>query len=359
MSRRLTFCSDCGAFIPSTVDVCGGCGRSAYAADEPAPAPPAAVPVNDAPQPFLAAVPALAPAGGGSFDAIPAVVPASPSAAANKRPMIIAVALAIVVAVAGLILYLQRTSFNARLERALQQNHLFSPPGECVADIYAAERAKNPNSSEVRRAGDVIRARLEPIGEEAFRKWYVDSDGVDWDLVEKTCAFLGVLTNDARWTGRHEYAAGQLSLQAQNHNAALAHYSEVLRLDPRSALALNGIAKVYVQETSPLHNDALALQYYQQAAAVDPHFTWALKNLGEYYMRAEDWRNAEAYMLKALETSPNRPSILRALAKIYFNQKDYARALDYNQRYVAVEKDPVGIGKAQAAMVQIHEKLRR
>jgi tetratricopeptide (TPR) repeat protein len=369
MSRRLTFCPDCGAFIPATVDTCGGCGRSAIEADEPPPDAsnePAHLPPLAALEPAMAAV--TPP--GIPYEVNPTASIASPmvhdaSAAPpatrpvlNRNLLLAIVGLLVVLLAAGGYLYFQKAlSFHGRLQRAIELNHFFSPPGECAADMYAAEKAKHPDSEEVKAAAQTIRTHLEPLGDEAFRVWYADSEGVDWPFIEKTYAFLSDLSTDARVKSRHEYAAGQLSLLNQNHNAALAHYAEAVRLDPNSVLALNGLAKVYAQDTSPLHNDAMAVQYYERAIAADPQFTWAFKNLGEYYMRVEDWRNAESYMLRALQTSPNRPSVLRALAKVYFNQKDYAKALDYNERYLAVEKkDPVGISRAQAAILQIREK---
>lgn len=368
MSRRLTFCSNCGAFIPVTVDACGGCGRSAFEAGAPPPA--AAEPALPPPTRAMApAISATAPASksygelSSALAATPLVVPAASAAPATARPaakrnVLLAIVglLVVLLGVGGYLYFENELSFHGRLRHALDLNHFFSPSGECAADLYAAEKAKHPDSEEVKAAAQTIRARLEPLGDEAFRKWYADSEGVDWPFIEKTYAFLTDLSTDVRVRSRHEYAAGQLSLLSQNHSAAFAHYSEAVRLDPQSALALNGLAKVYVQDTSPLHNDSLAIHYYERAIAADPRFTWAFKNLGEYYMRVEDWRSAESYMQKALQASPNRPSILRALAKIYFNQNDYAKALDYNQRYLAVETDPVGISKAQAAILQIRQK---
>ncbi|MEA2329483.1 MAG: hypothetical protein QOE68_4442, partial [Thermoanaerobaculia bacterium] len=332
MSRRLTFCPDCGAFIPATVDTCGGCGRSAFDADAAPPSAAADPPQLPSPMASAPAIAAMAPAGmpsgvmapvpvlAPSMDPIVSAAPSAPRAANNRNLLIAVIGLAAVLLAAGGYLYFQKAlSFHGRLQHAVELNHFFSPPGECAVDIYAAEKAKHPDSDEVKAAAQTIRARLEPLGNDAFRLWYTDSEGVDWPFVEKTYAFLSTLSTDPHVTSRHEYAAGQLSLLSQDHNAALAHYGEAVRLDPGFALALNGMAKVYVQDTSPLHNDALAVQYYERAIAADPQFTWAFKNLGEYYMRVEDWRNAESYMLRALQTAPNKPSVLRGMAKIYFN----------------------------------------
>ena len=196
------------------------------------------------------------------------------------------------------------------------------------------------------------------MGDAAFRRWYADSEGVDWSETEKIYAFLHEVRPDDRLTHvRHEYALGTLRLLNQVHSEALKHFNQALQLDPNFTLAINGIAKIYLQDSSPLKNEALGVEFYRRASATDPNFTWAWKNLGEYYMRKDDWFAAEQCMLKALATSPNRPSILRSLGRIYYNMERYEQALDYNRRFLAVATDPDAIAKANSAINEINKKL--
>jgi tetratricopeptide (TPR) repeat protein len=291
-----------------------------------------------------------------SFETSPPSFSAVPSK--NTTTLIVAAALALVVIIAGLILYSKMYSFDARLNRALAAGHLFLPPGKCAVDLYAAAKAKNPASAEVRAAGEKIATVIAPMGDDAFRRWYLDSEGVDWDQTEKIFAFLlEVRPSEILTRARHEYALGAVRLNAQNHGDALNHFTQALQLDPSLTLAANGIAKIYLQDSSPLKNEALGVEFYRRAIAMDPKFTWALKNLGEFYMRKDDWHAAEECMLKALTTSPNRPSILRALGRIYYNLERYPQALDYNQRFLQVSTDPDAIARANRAIEEIHKRL--
>jgi len=278
-----------------------------------------------------------------------------------RMALIIGLPLVVVaLAATAIVMYMRVYSFNARIDSALAENHLFSPPGSSVADIYAAKKASSPSSADLQTAAVKIRAKLAPIGDELLHKWYIDSEGVDWDYTEKVYGFLQEVTpNDPAIKVRHEYVAAQIKLQNRDYAGALNLYQQSLAGDPRFVLALNGIAKVYIQDGSPLKNEAVAVDYYNRVIQTDPNFTWAYKNISEYYMRKYNWLQAEAYMQRALSTSPQRPSILRSLARIYFNLNRWPEALDYNERYLKVSTDPDGISKAQAAIQQIRQKLGR
>jgi tetratricopeptide (TPR) repeat protein len=290
-----------------------------------------------------------------------ATMPAAASKGKWRLALMVGVPLVVLAIVAaGIVAYMRVYSFNARINQALAENHLFAPPGSSVADIYAAKKASSPNSSDLQAAGAKIRAKLAPIGDELLRKWYVDSEGVDWEYGEKIYGFLQeVAPNDPAFNVRHNYMVAQTKLQNRDYATALSLYQQALTTDPKFVLALNGIAKVYIQDGSPLKNEALALDYYGRVIQTDPNFTWAYKNVAEYWMQKENWPQAEAYMLRALATSPQRPSILRALGRIYFNMSRWPEALDYYERYVNVATDPDGIARAQSAIQQIRQKLGR
>lgn len=374
MTRAL-FCQSCGAYLPESATHCE-CGQAV---------PPAGSDVLDAeaentsptgggaPLMFsgavaagtAAAIPLPTPSAASDDSVGPAgVLPTAPTAATTPfslkkfPPVAVAVAAGLIVVVAAWFFYVRTYSFPRRIERALAAGHIFSPPGEAAVDIYAAEKAKNPNSAAVREAATKIASTIAPVGDVAFSRWYADSEGVDWTEMEKIYAFLHEVRPDDRLTHvRHEYALGTLRLLNQIHSEALNHFSQALQIDPNFTLAINGIAKIYLQDSSPLKNEALGVEFYRRASATDPNFTWAWKNLGEYYMRKDDWLAAEQCMLKALATSPNRPSILRSLARIYYNMQRYDQALDYNRRFLAVATDPDGIAKANSAIDEINKKL--
>ncbi len=373
MANRALFCPSCGAYLPESIERCE-CGQTVpTAGSDPADSSQTPITRQDGvPLTLSIAVPAgtalpipVHVAAPSSAEQLPPETVSSPLATANaafsaKRvpPLVIAAAGGVLVLAAAAFFYVQTYSFPRRIDRALAAGHIFSPPGEAAVDIYAAEKAKNPSSTAVREAATKIASKIEPMGDAAFRRWYADSDGVDWSETEKIYAFLHEARPDDRLTHvRHEYSLGTLRLLNQVHSEALNHFHQALQLDPSFTLAINGIAKIYLQDSSPLKNEALGVEFYRRASATDPNFTWAWKNLGEYYMRKDDWFAAEQCMLKALATSPNRPSILRSLGRIYYNMQRYEQALDYNRRFLAVATDPDAIAKANSAIDEINKKL--
>jgi tetratricopeptide (TPR) repeat protein len=365
VAGRVFFCQQCGAYLPETVDSCP-CGFviPAAGAEKPDELPiggPALISAPDLAYPSVAAL---------SLPVSPSIPtphdfasePSQPAAISTgtkkQTTLVAAAALALVVIVVSVVVYKKMYSFDARIDRALAAGHIFSPPGECAVDVYAAAKANSPMAPEVQAAGEKIAAMIAPMGDDAFRRWYLDSEGVDWDQTEKIYAFLQeVKPGDNATRVRHEYALGTVRLNNQNHADALNHFTQALQLDSSFTLAVNGIAKIYLQDTSPLKNEVLGVQFCQRAVAMDPKFTWALKNLGDFYVRKEDWRSAEEPMLKALATSPNRPSILRALGRIYYGLKLYPQALDYDQRFLQVSKDPDAIARANNAIAEIRKHL--
>lgn len=259
-----------------------------------------------------------------------------------------------------LYLVLSPKSFAEKVDAALSEKRYFAPQGESVYDIFTEEAQKRPGSEELRAAAAKIRAVLEPPARAEVDRFYRDSvTDLHWDEIERYFAFLSALAPEARdLQVRHAYAEGQRKLNKdRDHRGALDSYLRAVKLDPTFALAFNGLAKVYVQDSSPVRNEAMAIYYYRRAAEVDPNFTWPLKNLGEYHIRRGEWDDAESYMVRALKTSPERASILMALGKIKYNQSRYRDARDYYTRALARANAPKDLLHINSALEQIRLKL--
>lgn len=249
-------------------------------------------------------------------------------------------------------------TFSNRLAIALQNNRLFSPPGDCVADIYSAEKAKNPNSQKLREAASVIRAKLEPMGDSAFQRWYTDSDQtVDWDDTGRLYSFLeSLFPNDKSLSAHRAYCEGQKAMDRKDFTGALKAYQEALTDKPNWVLALNGLGKVFVRKDSPYFNESRALQYYQEATRVDPNFTWALRNIGEFYRIRGDWATAYPYLQAAVKTNPNKASSLRAAGDTAYHLGRYDEAIDYLELSIQHESDQALNQKVAAAIYKIKAK---
>lgn len=266
---------------------------------------------------------------------------------------------AIVIISVSVLAYLSGNSFPSRVDRALAAHRYFEPAGESLYDIYKTEASKHPESAELKAAATKIIVALQPEADDHLASFYRDSDPTDWTRMARLYEFLEMLSpTDASIKTKHAYAEGQHFLvDGRDYSRAFDSFRRALSFDGRFVLAINGIAKVYIQDSSPLRNEAAALRSYQDAMAADPNFTWAPKNLGEYYMQREQWESAELYMARALQTSPERPSILAAMGRIAYNRHNYAAARDYYRHALQVAKKPEDIQRYNHALQQISEKL--
>jgi predicted RNA-binding Zn-ribbon protein involved in translation (DUF1610 family) len=286
----------------------------------------------------------------------PTVEPSSATDAAarphTRRNVLIGIGTGVVIVAVLTILWTKSLSFSARMERALDHNDIFTPAGTSVYDLYTREVASNPSSSMLPSFRPRIRERIEPGAEDAFARWYKDSDDtVGWESLERTYGFLELMFPEvAKYKTRKLYAVAQRAIDARDYVKAISSYEEALKLDPSWVLALNGLGKVYMIDSSPIRNDRLGVDYYERAVAADSGFTWAAKNLGDYYLRNDQYPFAERYLLKALATSPQRPSILRALGYICKKTHRSSEAIQYYQRSMLYEKDPLKNAAAQKAI---------
>jgi tetratricopeptide (TPR) repeat protein/DNA-directed RNA polymerase subunit RPC12/RpoP len=273
----------------------------------------------------------------------------------RRRLTIIAAIASTVIVVIAYLIWSSTFSYSARIHKALAAGQIFAPAGASVYDLYKSEYAKNPRSSVLARIAPKVRAVLAPAAEDAFARWYRDSDNtINWEEMERSCEFLALVDPEAKvHLMRRSYAIAQQSIEARDFARALSSYEDALKLDPSWALALNGIGKVYMIESSPLFNERLGVAYYERAATADPQFTWAVKNLGDYALRKRDYAGAERYLRQALATSPQRPSILRALGQVCRKTGRRAEAVRYYQQSLVLEKDPEKIESAMKAIAAI------
>ncbi len=260
----------------------------------------------------------------------------------KRRNIIVGVVAGLALAIIAVLVWQMSFSLTARMQQALDRNNIYAPAGASLYDLYTKERATNPSSSVLAEFKPKIRDKIEPVAEDAFARWYKDSDdSLNWESLQRTYEFLAVMfPENAKYTARKLYAMAQQAINARDYAKAIASYEEALKLDPQWVLALNGLGKVYMIDNAPMKNDNTGMGYYVLACAADSKFTWAPKNLGDYYLRKDDYRRAESYLLLALATSPERPSILRSLGFICRKTNRATDAIAYYTKSMTFEKDP-------------------
>lgn len=321
------FCAACGTQAAPDNDFCMNCGgpvglNAARQTTRPIPPPPP---------------PAPTPPGPVTIPIVPPPAPATP-APGRKSSAGVIVAVCVVgllLAVVGVVALISRkdagndggftlsnsgtgSKFKERLDRALAANYLFSPSGECVADLYDAEAARSPNSPALAEAASKIRTQLEPVGDAAIQRYYAESDStVDWDYISRVYGLLKKVAPDNReYSARYAYSLGLVNLKNKDYAAAIRNFQEALNNKPDWVMAYNGLGRVYVQNEWEGRYDSKVVEYYSKACELDTNFTWGCRNLGAYYIKKNQWSDAETYMTMALQRSPGRESIWKVLGTI-------------------------------------------
>jgi tetratricopeptide (TPR) repeat protein len=322
-------------FIPPPVHA--GASYASVAASAPAPY----TAVHDpAPAVAVAAAPATASLSAAATVLIDDRAASAPKA--KKNVAIFAAISGILLAIGGYFLWSTMFSLEAKMEKALAGRQFFAPQGSSLYDLYMAEHAKNPGSSVLARFTPRVIGSLAPMGDDIFSRWYKESDDtIDWPETEQLYTFLSTVSPETpMYQMRRLYSSAQQSIDAREYAKAISSYEEALKLDRSWVLALNGVGKIYMIESAPMRSEELGLLYYKRAAEADPNFTWAAKNLGDYYLRKRDFQSAEYYLQRALNASPERPSILRSMAQLCRRTRRRADAMAYYERSMQFEKDP-------------------
>lgn len=70
---------------------------------------------------------------------------------------------------------------------------------------------------------------------------------------------------------------------------------------------------------------------------VDPYF---YEQLGDYYYKNQDFDNAINYYLKLINIIPTKKDVLYKIAFVYYNKKEFSKALDYINLAIKLDDNP-------------------
>ena len=263
----------------------------------------------------------------------------------NRTVLYIGIMVAIVILAGGYFAYnhfFVKGYFLGKIDRALSEGRFFSPPNNNVEQIFREQKAKSPDSAEIKEATKRIITKLTQIGDDVLQRLYSDSDDMGWDNVVRIYAFLSEISpGDKEIQARAEFTKGHEIIKGGSRSDyvnALSCYQRALQSKPNWVLAINGIAKVYVRKNSPFYNKIEALNYYNKASEADPNFPWAYTNIAAIYSEDRQWGLAEQALLKALRIKSDRSSIIIELGNICEKQKKQQEAAHYYREALKYEK---------------------
>ncbi len=124
--------------------------------------------------------------------------------------------------------------------------------------------------------------------------------------------------------------------QLGNNKKAGKYFSKAISLDPKNPELRNNYGSFLCKTNRP---QAAVKQFL--LAVKDPLYrtpAYAYSNAGICLRKANNHAQAEKYFRKALKKSPNFPSALLEMAKIYKDRRNYTKAQAFMLRYESVGK---------------------
>ncbi len=113
-----------------------------------------------------------------------------------------------------------------------------------------------------------------------------------------------------------------------DYKRSIADHSEVIRLDPKNAIAYDNRGNAYRRNGE----DDKAIADYDKALALDPKFVHAYVARGDSYNNKGDFERAIADCNTAIAIDPKFPNSYGIRGAAYLDKKDYARAIaDFDQ----------------------------
>ena len=148
-------------------------------------------------------------------------------------------------------------------------------------------------------------------------------------------------------------------IATQDHRFADAHTAldQVLKLDPKSSLALRQLGEVELQ-TADYQQAAAHLKQAREVAPDDPAVGFLL---GQALQKIKDFEGARAVLEQCLKTNPNEPAARLLLGSVYLDLKNPTAAADQFEAVLLVQPTDIegqlGLAKAQIAQSKFTEAV--
>ncbi len=169
----------------------------------------------------------------------------------------------------------------------------------------------------------------------------------DFEGAEK--AFRQALKLNADLTDVHNNL-GVLYSEMGQKEKAFEEFTTVLRDPsyPTPEKALFNMGALYFRD----QNYELALMYYHRSVEKSPKFAMGYRGLGEIHLALDEPEMAFDRFEQALEVAPNDLPSLYELARLYEEQGDTEKALEYYRRVVEADRFSV-LGKISLEQLEI------
>jgi tetratricopeptide (TPR) repeat protein len=157
------------------------------------------------------------------------------------------------------------------------------------------------------------------------------------------------------------FTYGSVLERAKRFDEAEEKFSQVLRLDPDNAAALNYLGYMLADLDRRIDD---AHDMIQKALDIDPDNGAYLDSLGWVYYRQERFDLAERFLLRSLEQFKTDPVVHSHLGDVYFKlgknvqaKTHWQRSLEEWERSPKADRDPVEMQKVRDKLAQIDTRI--
>ncbi len=130
----------------------------------------------------------------------------------------------------------------------------------------------------------------------------------------------------ARWSLAHSYSTTGMKQDALNE------YKEILKINPRHAPALHGIALIYYN-----FNDLTnAEQYALRTVEADPKTAQHHYTLSLAYYKQRKWDQAQSASENAIRLNPKYEKAIILTGQTYYNKKNYKKSVEILKKAISI-----------------------
>lgn len=275
-----------------------------------------------------------------------------------KARLLIAIIILLLISTLITNVYLNRlsaTSVEARLQNAIRQNNLFSPPNENAYALYL-QLKNDPDRSKAERFGQ----ELIPILTAPINKLLPDINDPatqsrgsveDWRDASKHLEWaIEIKPGDSGLIARKEYCDARIAYERRDSAQALAHLDIAGTQEPSWALPFNLKGVIYNERKDYL----TAREYFSNAIEREPRWAVPYNNLGTTYFYVQQFSEAERYYRQAAALAPNWARPHAWLGEIAERRADYQMAVQEYQRVLDINDTTMNLGAIRLKL----EKLK-
>src|SRR6266850_1788589 len=200
-------------------------------------------------------------------------------------------------------------------------------PHMTLAELLRSQRKFPEAEAELERS-----ITLSPSAEESYLA--LARLQVEQKAYDRARAVLLRLAEQQPRLAQAQFLLGRLAIETESWDEAIARLTAAVDLDPDHDGAWSALGAVYAEA---LHKSEEAIEVYRRAVKANPDNPAFAEKLADLLIRLGRLPEAQTELEGLTEVAPQNPRIWMKLGAVYYEQKNWDRAIDSFRRVVALE----------------------